>query len=484
MKKFTGIFFVLSSILFSCQKELSYEGSDNPAQGSLQSEASGDCLPKTVKGVYEATKALVADSNTITISVDVLQTGSYLITTDTVNGYFFNASGRFTSTGINSVTLKAKGTPFASGINNFRISFDSTFCDVQVTVLPSGAGGPAAFTIQSSGTPASCSGVTASGNYIVGNPLAGSNTVTLTVDVTTIGSYNVTSSTVSGMTFSGSGAFLSTGVQSLVLTGSGIPTGTPGAVTVPVTAGSSSCSFQVTTVAGASYSFDCSTANVNGTYQAGTALTAANTVDITVNVVTAGPYTISSTATNGMVFSASGSFATTGAQSIQLTGSGTPAAGGTFNIPVPGNTSCTFPVTVTAAPTVDWKFTAGTKTYQGETTSATALSVMPPILNFAYAGSNANSDQVVIALVDVSGTINVNENYSTVVSANNTALFTFIDGTTMENLTTDATRNLTFKVTSHNTTAKTLSGTFSGQLKSGSGSTLTVTNGSFTCTYD
>ena len=74
------------------------------------------------------------------------------------------------------------------------MTFDSTVCDVQVQVLPAGAGGPAAFTIQSAGTPANCSGAMPAGTYIIGSPLNSSNTVTLSVDVTTIGTYNVSTS--------------------------------------------------------------------------------------------------------------------------------------------------------------------------------------------------------------------------------------------------------------------------------------------------
>jgi hypothetical protein len=100
----------------------------------MQSALTGDCLPKTVTGIYKVAVPLVADSNTISVAVNVSTTGTYLVTTDTVNGFFFNATGRFTSPGTNTVKLRSNGTPFAAGVNNFRISFDSTFCDVQVTV--------------------------------------------------------------------------------------------------------------------------------------------------------------------------------------------------------------------------------------------------------------------------------------------------------------------------------------------------------------
>jgi hypothetical protein len=134
MKRKITVFVLGVLVLAACSKELSYEGPDTPAEGTMQSALTGDCLPKTVTGIYKVAVPLVADSNTISVAVNVSTTGTYLVTTDTVNGFFFNATGRFTSPGTNTVKLRSNGTPFAAGVNNFRISFDSTFCDVQVTV--------------------------------------------------------------------------------------------------------------------------------------------------------------------------------------------------------------------------------------------------------------------------------------------------------------------------------------------------------------
>jgi len=484
MKKYLFYCLTLCTIIaVGCQKEFSFEGPNSPAEGSLQADITGDCLPKTVNGVYEAGKPLVADSNTISVSVNVVTAGTYIVTTDTVNGYFFRATGIFTTPGVNTIKLRGNGTPFATGSNNFVVTFDSTVCDIQVQVLPAGAGGPAAFTIQSAGTPANCSGATSAGTYIIGTPLNATNTVTLSVNVTTIGTYNVSSVATSGMTFSAQGAFLATGVQTLVLTGSGTPTGTPGAVTIPITAGSSTCNFGVTTVAGAVFSIDCLNVTVNGTYQVGTALTAANTVDIMVNVATAGPYNISTTATNGMTFTASGTFAGTGPIAITLAGSGTPTAAGTSNIPVPGTTACTFGVTVVAGATVDWKFTEGSTTYQGTTLAAILTSILPPFLNLAYTGMDVPGNQFGFNLVDASGTISASETYSTVISANNSAVFTFFLTGGGDQLTTDATRNLIFTVTGHDVPNKIITGSFAGQAKNNAGTTKNITNGTFTVNY-
>lgn len=487
MKKQVVYFLAVTLVVMAgCQKELSFEQSKNPAEGSLLSEVSGDCLPKTVNGTYEAGTALVA-SHTITVDVDVTKTGSYIVTTDTVNGIYFRGSGLFTATGSNTITLRGNGTPFAAGTFNFVVSFNGTICDIQVTILPSGAGGPAAFTFESTGTPASCSGASAAGNYIIGTALNSSNTVTLSVNVTTIGTYSISTTATNGMTFSGSGAFVTTGVQPVVLTGSGTPTGTAGAVMIPVTAGSSTCSFQVTTVAGATFAFDCSSAVVNGTYEAGTALNASNTVNINVNVLTAGPYNISTTATNGMVFSASGNFAATGTQPLVLTASGNPTATGTFNIQMPGTPTCSFQVTCTAPATPDWKFTTtigGTPTtYQGTTLAAILTSVLPPFLNLAYTGIDVPTNTVGFNIIDASGTINNGETYSTVISAGNSAVFTFAYAGGTDQLANDATRNMTFTVVTHNPTTKTITGTFTGQAKNNANATVSISNGTFTAVY-
>src|SRR5262245_48283725 len=116
MKKHLIFLISLGIILvIGCQKEVSFELGNNPAEGSLQADASGDCLPKTVNGAYAVGIPLVATTNTVTIQVNVSKTGTYEIGTDTVNGYYFRATGNFTALGANSVTLRGNGTPFASG---------------------------------------------------------------------------------------------------------------------------------------------------------------------------------------------------------------------------------------------------------------------------------------------------------------------------------------------------------------------------------
>jgi hypothetical protein len=329
-----------------------------------------------------------------------------------------------------TVTLNGSGTPLVQGNNVFTVFFDSTECDITVQVLPAGTGGPAVFTLAGAGGP--CTAPVIAGNYIIGTALGSSNTVTLSVNVTTMGTYNVTTTAVNGMTFSsGAGTFTATGAQTIVLTGSGTPTGTAGASTIPVTAGTSTCSFQITTTAGSVFSFNCASAVVNGTYQAGTALNASNTVNVNVNVTTAGPYNISTTSTNGMVFTASGTFASTGSNPIQLIGSGTPIAAGTSNIPTPGTPSCTFPVTVVAAASVTWQFTVGSTTYQGvnDSVSYDITSLPAPFILVDHYGTNAATNDYELAFLDISGAILANETYnSNVTTLVNAGYFYFFGG--------------------------------------------------------
>ncbi len=195
-------------------------------------------------------------------------------------------------------------------------------------------------------------GAVPAGTYSAGTALNASNNVTINVNVTTVGAYSLTSTLSNGVTFSGSGVFTTTGNQAIVLTGTGTPV-TSGSTNIPLSIGTSSCSFNISVggaAAAATFTINCATAPVvSGTYAVGTALTAANTVAIKVDVTVAGTYSITGTI-NGMTFSsaAGASFATTGTgQTVTLTGSGTPTTAGANTVPLTGGTaSCNITVTV------------------------------------------------------------------------------------------------------------------------------------------
>lgn len=102
----------------------------------------------------------------------------------------------------------------------------------------------------------------------------------------------------------------------------------------------------------AAFTINCAGTTVQGTYQAGAALSISNTITLQVNVTQKGNYSVSAAAVNGMVFSAGGTFTSTGANTITLAGAGTPVASGTYSVILSaGSSSCTVNITViTGAP--------------------------------------------------------------------------------------------------------------------------------------
>ncbi|MCG2617029.1 hypothetical protein LZZ85_22225 [Terrimonas sp. NA20] len=246
MKKLCGLFLTALILLYSCQKESSFEnGAGLSAEGSLQADGTGDCLPKNVLGIYEAGTELIATDNVIEVQVDVEKTGPYFIKTDTVNGYSFSARGNFSATGLTTVTLQGSGTPEFDGIDNFLVVFDSTECIVPVSVLPAGGAVPAEMTF--TGVPGTCMDYIVNGDYVVNTALGATNTVDVKVNVTVAGTYTITTQASNGMTFTSSGTIL-TGVHLINLKGSGTPA-VASLTTIPVTYDGANCSFDINVLA-------------------------------------------------------------------------------------------------------------------------------------------------------------------------------------------------------------------------------------------
>lgn len=336
-------------LFYSCQKELSVEYG-SAARGSLQSSA-GDCLPKTVGGAYTEAKGL-NDSNFIDVNVNVSSPGPYKIATDTLNGYAFVATGTFSNTGPSTVRLKGSGTPAGAGTDLFTVYFDSSFCNVEITVLPAGSsGGPAVYTL---GTGGACTPTpfTPSGNYVKDTVLNATNFVTVNVNVTAVGTYSINTTTVNGYFFSATGTFSATGPQTVKLNGSGKPAAA-GTDAFTVTGGASTCTFNITVTATAPASCN---PNVQGTYTAGTATAATNKVTLTHTYAAAGSFTVSTNTVNGYSFGPSTIAAMAGANTITLNATGTPTAAGTDNFTVTfgDGQTCSFTVTVAGITNTDY----------------------------------------------------------------------------------------------------------------------------------
>ncbi|WP_153797052.1 hypothetical protein [Foetidibacter luteolus] len=258
MKKLLSISlcFVLITVAFmACQKELSLENGleiTTMAKGSLQ-DTNGNCLPDTVYGTWYNGVA-PGDTNYVQIQVQVDSVGTYIIQSDTQNGLSFRDSGAFVSTGLQTIQLKPSGVALNPATTFFTISFDTSVCTFAVLIKDStgtGLGQDAEMTLNSNGD--TCMNAVVYGKTVEQTALDSTIAVEIEVNVTKPGKYDVSTSTVNGMTYTGSGTVTSTGVQTIVLFGTGTPE-SPGDYTFPVTIGSSSCSFQVHVVS--SYNAD------------------------------------------------------------------------------------------------------------------------------------------------------------------------------------------------------------------------------------
>ena len=115
-------------------KQYSLEGlvlSSN-AVGSLK-DSVGNCLPITPYGMYYNGIA-AGDTNYIQVSVNVKRPGTYTIQSDLQNGFQFAGTGVFSDSGLNTIKLKATGTPVLDSPTNFTLTFDTSACMFSVNV--------------------------------------------------------------------------------------------------------------------------------------------------------------------------------------------------------------------------------------------------------------------------------------------------------------------------------------------------------------
>ena len=194
-----------------------------------------------------------------------------------------------------------------------------------------------------------------SGAFVSGRALTDSNFIEVEVLVVTPGSYTITSDTVAGYFFRGTGNFANAGINKVKLKGSGTPA-SAGAHEFRIGYNNSFCTVEVVVLpAGATgpavytlgSSGNCPAIAVAGSYFRGAALTSSNNIVFQINATSVGSFALSTDTVNGFHFSANSSLTGTGVQNITLTGSGTPltADSTTFRLRS-GTMVCTFRVAV------------------------------------------------------------------------------------------------------------------------------------------
>jgi hypothetical protein len=135
---------LLSLFFVSCEREISFENGGVPgvvtgggsAGGSAQYDFDGGtstCTGATLAGTFTAGTPTTA-ANTVTLQVTVDSIGTWTVATSTINGVSFSGSGTFTTTGAQTITLNATGTPINAGPYNFTPGAGN--CAFTVTVAP------------------------------------------------------------------------------------------------------------------------------------------------------------------------------------------------------------------------------------------------------------------------------------------------------------------------------------------------------------
>lgn len=378
--KASSLLVILSVLFFSCQKEYSLENKPTPA-GTWQFNDDTKLYTGTMDTAYIETTGTTKTMNLQGTTADGKQTFLlHLYATDsfTVGTYkasLFEANfqyyisgktiyeadqsiGEFTvditAIGNNSVTgtFSGKSQDSTGALKDLTLGKFTSRINLSTNGTGGGGSGTASGTLGVSA--GSCTPYTPNGTYTQGVTLTSTNTVSVQVTVTTPGTYVISTNTVNGVSFSSTGTFSAAGAQTVILNGTGTPVNS-GPQNFAVTFGPSTCNFSITFGAGAAPATGtlggapgaCTTVTPAGTYTTGVALTASNTIQVQVNVATVGAYTISTNTVDGISFSQSGNFTTTGLQTVTLIGTGTPATSGSQNFVLSfGSSTCNFSLTV------------------------------------------------------------------------------------------------------------------------------------------
>lgn len=177
-----------------------------------------DCSSSKAMGSYVKGKELT-NSNYLSIAVNITKVGNYAISGTTTNGYNFYGTGVFLNTGVQTIQIPGQGIPLNIQTDNITLEANGAEVSCSPAISISVLSPAATYTM-------SCGSATVSGVYKVGTALAVSNTITLPVNVSALGSYTITTNTVDGISFNASGTFTATGNQNITLQGMGTPTST------------------------------------------------------------------------------------------------------------------------------------------------------------------------------------------------------------------------------------------------------------------
>lgn len=210
---------------------------------------------------------------------------------------------------------------------------------------------PATFNLLNCNAPAG-----ASGTYTKGSSLNNTNSYTLVVNVTSVGTFQIVMKTNNGYSFSKSGNFTQTGSQTVVLEGQGTPVNGPqtdaiSAVEFNGVQVTPNCTLPGINVVGntTAVTINCGAATVHGIYLTSIPVDGTNYIDVPVTAVTtAGTALVETTTINGIKFSSGSINITASTTNIRLYAQGTPVSAATnaYAFIAPGSSSCSVNVAV------------------------------------------------------------------------------------------------------------------------------------------
>jgi hypothetical protein len=240
---------------------------------------------------------------------------------------------------------------------------------------------------------------------------------------------------------------------------------------------------------------NCLPVTINGTYDAGIAVTDANYVEMTVTITKPGTYYISTDQQNGLSFADSGYFNVIGAHTLKLGAIGTPILPITTDFTVLFDTSaCAFSINVAdGTGSLDpnkadsaWSFADPTRSFGGVVDTAyfsTGSNGVHSLSINGYVKNNPDSSFGLALALPVARTIAAGNTFSSVagevdfVLTKFTAPSSFVDIYSASFATPTA--NLAVTITSYNNTTRVIIGTFSGTALATNGTITPISNGKF-----
>ena len=287
---------------------------------------------KDETGAYQEARPMNA-TNTLPFNVVVNTTGGYSVTSDTVNGVSFASSGTFTSTGSQTITLIASGTPLHYGRYHYSIHLGAQLCAFSVKYTHA--------------ISSNCSLITNALPTQLVNGQSYSGTITAPYSSGNGGTYLSDTVTNEGLKITRPAGTYAVAGGTIVYTLSGTFTGATGGNIAFELPGSGCVIHGGSVIYDTRYAVNCS-GSPTGKFQMGLPMSASNTNRIHVGVLSGGSYIIKTDTVNGVSFADSGIFTTSGyGVQVNLHASGTPAAAGTFNykVKLANGDSCSFSVT-------------------------------------------------------------------------------------------------------------------------------------------